>query len=74
MTFYYENLLHNYNYTAKPNVAWAADMTSFDLDKGKKVHVFFCIDIFTNNIIVSIFKIKIITTTEIVKELSKATN
>ena len=70
--YYYENILSSQNYTAKPNIAWSADMTSFDLDKGKKVHVFFCIDIFTNNIIVSIFRTKTITATEIVKELNKA--
>ena len=67
--YYYENILSSQNYVAKQNVAWAAD-TSFDLDK--KVHVFFCIDIFTNKIIVSIFRTKTITPTEIVKELNKA--
>lgn len=62
----------NQNYIAKPNTAWAADFTSFELDKGKKVHVFFCIDIFTNRVIGSIFKTKTITATDIVKELNKA--
>jgi uncharacterized protein YpmS len=31
MTFYYENLLENHNYTAKPNVAWTANITIFEL-------------------------------------------
>lgn len=69
--YYYENISSSQNYVAKPNVVWAADMTSFDLDKGKKVHVFFCIDIFTNKIIASIFRTKTITATEI-EELNKA--
>lgn len=70
--YYYENILSSQNYVSKPNVAWAADMTSFELDKGKKVHVFFCIDIFTNRVIVSIFRTKTITATDIVRGLNKA--
>lgn len=30
---YYENLLSNQNYIAKPNTAWAVDFTSFELVK-----------------------------------------
>ena len=30
MTFYYENLLENKNYTAKPNVAQTTDIISFE--------------------------------------------
>ena len=59
--YYYENVLANQNYVAKPNTAWAADITSFDLYQGKKVQVFFCIDIFTNRIIVAIFRTRTIT-------------
>lgn len=39
--YYYENVLANQNYVAKPNTAWAADFTSFELDENKKVPVFF---------------------------------
>ena len=69
--YYYENLLANQNYLARPNVAWAADITSFELDQGKKVYVFFCIDVFTNKIVASIFKTKTIQTNDITKKLSK---
>ena len=31
MAIYYENILANHNYTAKPNIAWAADITEIDL-------------------------------------------
>ena len=68
----YENLLSNQNCTAKPNVTWAADITSFELHQGKKVYCFFCIDIFTNRIIVSVFRTKPILTSDIVKKLSDA--
>ena len=63
---YYENLLSNQNYLARPNVAWAADITSFDLDQGKKVYVFFCIDIFTNKTVASIFRTKTIQRNDLV--------
>ena len=72
MRFYYENLLSNQNYIAKPNVVWSADITSFELDQGKKIYVFFCIDIFTNRIIVALFRTKTISTCDIVKKLSEA--
>ena len=55
---YYENVLANQNHIAKPNVAWLADITSFELDQGKKIYVYFCIDIFTHKIIVSLFRTK----------------
>ena len=29
--FYYENKLSNQNITAKPNIAWVADTTEFEL-------------------------------------------
>ncbi len=48
MKYYYENLLSNENYIAKPNVVWVADITSFELKSGKKIYVFFCLDAFTN--------------------------
>ena len=69
--YYYENLLANQNYLARPNVAWAADMTSFELDQGKKIYVFFCIDVFTNKIVASIFITKTIQTNDITRKLSK---
>lgn len=43
--FYYENVLNNENFVAKPNLVWSADITSFDLSEGKKVYIYFCIDI-----------------------------
>jgi hypothetical protein len=39
--YYYENVLENQNYVAKPNSVWVADITSFELDENKKVYVFF---------------------------------
>ena len=45
-----------------------ADITSFELDENKKVYVFLCIDIFSNKILVSIFKTKTITSNDIVKK------
>ena len=71
MINYYENVLANQNYVAKPNSVWVADITSFELDENKKVHVFFCIDIFSNKILVSLFKTKTITSNDIVKKLQE---
>ena len=71
MVNYYENVLVNQNYAAEPNSVWVAYITSFEIDKGKKVHVFFCIDIFTNGVIGSIFKTKTITRNDIVKKLQE---
>ena len=50
---------------------WAADITSFELHRGKKVYCFFCVDIFTNKIIVSLFRTTSISTNDIVKKLSQ---
>ena len=69
--YYYENVLANQNYVAKPNSVWVADITSFELDENKKVYAFFCIDIFSNKILVSIFKTKTITSNDIVKKLQE---
>lgn len=71
MINYYENVLANQNYVAKPNSVWVADITSFELDENKKVHVFFCIDIFSNKILVSLFKTKTITSNDIIKKLQE---
>ena len=71
MINYYENVLANQNYVAKPNSVWVADITSFELDENKKVYVFFCIDIFSNKILVSLFKTKTITSNDIVKKLEE---
>lgn len=67
--YYYENILANQNYVAKPNSVWVVDITSFELDENKKVYAFLCIDIFSNKILVSIFKTKTITSNDIVKKL-----
>ena len=71
MKNYYENILINQNYVAKPNVAWVADITSFELNQGREVYVFFCLDSFTNRILISLFRTKPITTTDIVKKLNQ---
>ena len=71
MKVYYENVLSNQNYSAKPNIAWVADITKFDLNQGKKVYVFFCLDIFSNRILASLFRTKPITTLDIVKKLTE---
>ena len=49
--YYYENLLANQNITAKSNIAWVADITEIGLDKQKKLYIFLCVDIHSNNII-----------------------
>jgi len=46
MKIYYENVLANHNYIAKPNVVWVADITEFNLNQGKKVYVLLCLDVF----------------------------
>lgn len=70
--FYYENLLQNQNHTARPNVAWVADITHLEIKERKEVFIFICIDIYSNQIVASVFRNKIITSNEIVKELNKA--
>jgi len=70
--YYYENILAQQNYLAKPNVAWAADFTSFELSNGRKIYVFICIDIFTNKVIVSLFRTKQFTSYDIIQKLKKA--
>ena len=72
MKIYYENILANHNYVAKPNVALVADITSFELSEGKTIYVFFYLDAFSNRIIVSIFRTKPFTTSDIVKKLTEA--
>lgn len=71
MKFYYENILANHNHVARPDIAWVADITSFELNKGKKIYVFFCIDIFTNKTLVSLFRTKTISTSDIINQLTK---
>ena len=68
MMIYYENILANHNYVAKPDSVWAADITSFDLGK-RKIYVFFCIDIFSNRVLTSVFKTKKIPSSDIIKKL-----
>ena len=69
--YYYENILSNQNYIAKPNTAWSADFTSFELVKGRKIYVFICIDLFTNKIIVSLFRTKQFTSYDITQKLNQ---
>jgi len=70
--YYYENVLANENITAKTNIAWVADITEIELDKQKKLHVFLCVDIHSNNIIATSISRKTITSNAIVKSLSRA--
>ena len=70
--YYYENILSNQNYIAKPNTVWSADFTSFELVKGRKIYVFICIDLFTNKIIVSLFRTKQFTSYDIIQKLNQA--
>ena len=70
--YYYENILANQNYVAKPNLAWAADFTSFDFVNGRKIHVFICIDVFSNKIVVSLFRTKQFTSYDITTKLNQA--
>ena len=70
--YYYENALANQNITAKVNIAWVADITEIGLDKQKKLYIFLCIDIHSNNIITTDISRKILTSSAIVKSLSKA--
>ena len=49
--FYYNNLLSNQNITARPDLVWVADITNVELRNSKKLSIFLCIYIHTNNII-----------------------
>ena len=70
--YYYENILAHQNYVAKPNTVWAADFTSFELVNGRKIYVFICIDIFSNKIVVSLFRTKQFTSYDIIQKLNQA--
>lgn len=70
--FYYENHLFNQNQTAKPNVVWAADITTLKLFTNQKAYVFLCIDIHTNIIVASTISKTTITTDQITRTLGKA--
>ena len=70
--YYYENLLANENITAKTNIAWVSDITEIELDKQKKLYIFLCVDVHSNNIIASSISGKTITSSSIVKSLSRA--
>ena len=72
--FYYDNLLWNQNVTAKPNVAWVADITTLELLDNRKAYVFLCIDIRTNIIVASHISKTTIKSSNITKCLEKAVN
>ena len=69
---YYLNKLANENYVARPDSVWVADITEFELKKGKKVYVFFCLDIFSNVVITSVFRRRAITSSDIINKLNQA--
>ena len=71
MKFYYENVLASQNITAKPNVAWVADITTIDL-KFKKLNVYLCIDIHTNTVIAYLLRSEAIKSRDITKVLTQA--
>lgn len=72
MRYYYEDVLGRQNHVAQPNLVWAADFTSFKLNEEKKVHCFFCIDIYSNRIVADIFRTRTITTSDIIRKLDSA--
>ena len=69
---YYENIMASQNYIAKPNLAWAADFTNFDLVNGRKIYIFICIDVFSNAIVVALFRTKPFTSCDIIPKLNQA--
>ena len=74
MRYYYQNILSNENHVAQPNLVWAADITSFKLDKSKKIYCFFCIDIFSNRVVAAIFRTRTINTSSIIVKLQQVIN
>jgi transposase InsO family protein len=70
--YYYENVLANENITAKTNIAWVADITEIKLYQHKKLYVFLCVDVHSNVIIANSISRKTITSSAIVRSLSKA--
>ena len=63
----------NQNLTAKPNLVWAADITTFTFDPWEsKLHVFLCIDIHTNMIVTHRVSQKPLETKSVVKAISGA--
>ena len=72
MKYYYNNLLANENITAKPNVAWVADITEIELNQQKKFYIFLCVDVHTNVIIAHCTSQQEMKSNVIIKHLSKA--
>ena len=70
--YYYENMQSNQNITAKTNITWVADITTLQLVRGRKAHVFLCLDIHTNYIVSAIISTKTITSQKIVRNLEKS--
>jgi len=58
--------------TAKPNVVWAADCTSLDLEMFPKIHLFLCIDIHTNFIVTYKTSKKTINSKQVISGIEKA--
>lgn len=69
---FYENVLANENITAKTNIAWVANITEIELYQHKKLYVFLCVDVHSNVIIANSISRKTITSSAIVRSLSKA--
>ena len=69
--FYCNNSLSNQNITARPDLVWVADITSVELRHSKKLFIFLCIDVHTNNIIAHTTSKNTIKSSAIIKSLSK---
>jgi integrase/recombinase XerD len=73
--YYYNNLIANQNITAKPNIHWVADITTVELptdasiDKKSKLHLFFCIDVYTNFVLTYVVSLNTIRSNKITKVL-----
>ena len=70
--YYYENKLSNQNLTAKPNVAWVADITSLELGVFPNINIFLCIDIHTNIIVAYAVGTKTIESKQIIRKLKNS--
>lgn len=70
--YYYNNELNNQNITAKPNIAWVADITTVEIDEDVKLHVFLLIDIHTNTVIGFAVSRDVFKSHRIIKAISQA--
>lgn len=74
MKNYYPNLLANQNYVAKVDGVWCADITIFEIKEGKKIYVYFCLDMYSNRMLLSFIRSQPIGATDIIKRLNQLIN